>query len=121
MSMAETGSEPEDRVRRISDAAAGAVEERVDKAAGAASDVISKASDTASHAVGAVAGAVTDAIDARREEVIAGARQAADFVAGIGGDAVDHVKHHPTRTVLLVAAGAAVIGFIVGAMTAKRR
>ena len=110
----------EDNVREMGRAAADAVQDTVDKAAEAAKDAVSKASDTTSHAVGAATSAVTDAIDATRQDVVAGVHQATERVGEFGDRAIATVKHHPTRTVLLVAGCAVLAGFVIGAVTAKR-
>lgn len=114
-------SEAENQAHEVAYAVADAVEGATVRAADAANDTISKASDAVSKTVGGAADAVTDAVDATRREVVAGTRQAGEFVAGLGDSAVAQVKRHPTRTVLLVAAGAVIIGFIVGAVTSRPR
>lgn len=111
----------EDQAREMARTATDAVQDVADRAADVANDIVSKTADAVSRSVGATADAVTDAIDATRREVVAGARHAEQFVAGIGDSAVAQVKRHPTRTVLLAAAGAAVIGFVVGAVTSRSR
>ena len=63
---------------------------------------------------------IHDCVDATQQNVSAGLRQAAEVAGGIGDKAITIVKRHPIRTVLLLAACAAIAGFIAGVLTAKR-
>ncbi len=113
-------AEADDTVREMGRAVTDAVDDAADKATEAARGTAEKVSDATSHAVGAATSAVTDAIDATRQDVVAGVHQATERVGEFGDRAIATVKHHPTRTVLLVAACAVLAGFVIGAVTAKR-
>lgn len=92
----------------------------VQHVAEAADETASAASDRAWNAASDAGGMVAEAVDATRQNVAAGVRQATEFVSGVGDEAIAQVTRRPAPTVLLVAGTALVIGFIVGAVSTKR-
>lgn len=121
----------DDKAQDTVDTAAGAAHDAVDKTADVATDVLGQASDSASEAVKSATSAAEEAvafatstaedtIDTVQKNVSKGLHQATRAAADISDKATATVKEHPTQTLLLVAAGAAIAGFLLGLLTSKR-
>lgn len=110
----------DDKAQDAVNGATDGIHSTVNKAAETVSGLVGKASSSASEAVGSATSAVNDAVDSAQQNVSAGLRQASEGVADISDKATGAVKKYPVRTVLLVATGAAVAGFIVGVATSRR-
>ena len=131
MTDAQDNKAQDDKAQDTVDAAADAAHDAVSKTADSAADVVERASDSATEAVGSATGAAKeaigsatgvaeDAVDAVHKSVSKGLHQASRTAADISDKASATVKEYPTQTVLIVAAAAAVIGFMAGLLTARR-
>lgn len=99
----------DDKTQDALDTAADSVRDAVNKTADAASGVARKGSDSAS-----------ESVDTAQQNISAGLHEAGEGVSDISDNATGAIKKYPVRTVLLVAIGAAIAGFIVGIVTPRK-
>ncbi|MGN6198296.1 hypothetical protein [Humibacter sp.] len=92
----------------------------VDEAAGTVSERMSDASRSASRGVGEASGAAHDMVDDAQRKVSRGLDQADASLDDMRDTAVETTRENPLKVILMVAAIAAAVGFVVGMASSRR-
>jgi hypothetical protein len=109
-------SENDDRARNdVTQTASDAVDAVMAKA----QDTVNGVADKITSAADAATDAARSLVSAGRDEVGVGMRKATDAIDGVRAEALDTAKRHPVRTALIVAAVAAVAGFVIGVVRSR--
>lgn len=98
------------------EAGADAARAAATKASDTASDAVAGASETAADVIGSAKKTATESIDDAEEKGHAAVTRTFDAVNGMVADTTETARKYPLRSVLIVGAIAAVLGFVAGAV-----